>query len=257
MKKVFVLAEVTFKVLLRERSLYFISVFPVLMSLMPVLIKPLVLGEYEKILYDFSNATFLLTGILVAVVTGTTVIQTEFKQRTIYLILSKPVRRDHYLIAKFLGMYWSIFILEIFIALLFAVVFIMTKVPLRLEFCLNFIFIQLQLLIVCALSVFFSSFATPITGAVFTFLTVLSGFYLSSALNFSDISHKLNPLTKFVVSLLAYILPAFSEIDINILAYKRIPLGYDFALSAVSYSLFYVISCLALSIIFFERKEFF
>ncbi|MBN1150135.1 ABC transporter permease subunit [candidate division WOR-3 bacterium] len=256
MNKIRALTVVTVKALLREKTLWFILIFPLLMSLTPIILKPLVLGEFEKILYDFANSTFLLTGILLSVVSGTSVIQAELKQKTIYLLLSKPVRKEQYLLGKFFGMYASVFIVELAVAFLFLAVFLLTGSSLHPNFFLTFAFVQLQLIIVCALSVFFFTFTTPITGAVFTFLTVVSGLMLSSALNFSDISDKLNPLTKTMVSFIGYFLPAFSEIDINILAYHRIPLGADFILASVSYAFFYSLSCLSLSFLIFERREF-
>ncbi len=256
MKKTLSIAENTLKIIARERSLYFISVFPLFMALMAVLIKPLVLGEFEKILNDFANSTLLLTGILISVITGTSVIQTELKQKTIYLILSKPVRKECYVFGKFLGMYAGVFILQTAIAVLFIAVFLTTGFSLRNGFFINFVFVQFQLLIVCSLSVFFSSFATPVTSAVFTFLTVVSGMFLSSALNFSDIGEKLNPVVASAVSILGYILPALSQIDINVLAYSNIALGSDFIIFSAAYSLCYVTACLFLSVLIFDGKEF-
>lgn len=247
---------VTFKAMLREKTLWFILVFPLLMSVIPIVLKPLVLGEFEKILYDFSNITLIITGILLSIVSGTSVIQSELKQKTIYLLLSKPVRKEQYILGKFFGMYFSVFVVELAVAIFFMVVFLLTGVSVRTEYFLTFAFVQLQLVMICALSVFFSTFTTPITGAVFTFLTVFSGLTLSSALNFADIADKLTPLTKTVVTFLGYFLPALSEIDINILTYYRIPLQADFILASISYSFFYSLTCLAFSFLIFENREF-
>lgn len=256
MRQINAIASNTFKIILREKTLYFIIVIAVVFGIFSLFLKPLVLGELKKIVYDFSFSIMFFMGVLIAIIIGTIVIQTEYKQKTIYLILSKPISRDKFIIGKFIGMFISILLVEIILSIVFILIILISKVPLTVDFFYSFLFIQLQLLIVCSLSIFFSSFATPITSAVFTSLTVISGIFISSALNIGHLFDKLSNVSKIFLTVLSFILPALSELDMKVLSYSNISIGLDFLFFSISYSLLYSIACLLLTIVIFSRKEF-
>lgn len=256
MKKINAIAFNTLKVILREKTLYFLACFVIISGSSCIFLKPLVLGEINKIVYDFSTATMLLLGILISVVIGTMVIQTEFKQKTIYLILTQPISRNQFIIGKFLGMLLSVLIVEIITAVVFLVIMFFLGVPVTANYFISIGFIQLQLFIVCAISMFFSSFATPITGAVFTFLTVLSGLFVSSALSIGQLTDKVPPSVNIIIKIVSFILPALSDLDIKILSYYNIPLNFNFVFFSISYSVAYIIVCIYLTMLIFQNKEF-
>jgi len=256
MRQINAIAANTLKIILREKVLYFIIVIAVVFGIFSLFLKPLVLGELKKIVYDFSFSIMFFMGVLISIVIGTMVIQTEYKQKTIYLILSKPISREKFIIGKFIGMFVSILIVELMLSVIFVLIILVSKVPLTADFFYSFLFIQLQLLIVCSISILFSSFATPITGAVFTSLTVMAGIFISSALNIGQLFDKLSNFSKLILTVISFILPALSELDMKVLTYSDISLNWNFVLFSISYSLLYSIACLLLTIIIFSKKEF-
>jgi len=86
MRQINAIAANTFKIILREKVLYFIIVIAIVFGIFSLFLKPLVLGELKKIVYDFSFSIMFFMGVLISIVIGTMVIQTEYKQKTIYLI---------------------------------------------------------------------------------------------------------------------------------------------------------------------------
>jgi ABC-type transport system involved in multi-copper enzyme maturation permease subunit len=256
MKIIKAIALNTLKVILREKTLYFLACFIIILGSSSIFLKPLVLGELTKIVYDFATATMLLLGILISVVIGTIVVQKEFKQKTIFLILSQPISRVQFVIGKFIGMILSVIVVEIITAFVFIAIMLVLGIPVSGNFIYSILFIQLQLFIVCGISLFFSSFTTPIAGAVFTFLTVLSGLFISSALSIGPLSNKVPSPVNLILKIISYLLPALAEIDVKILIYYNVPINPNFIFFSISYSFAYILVCLYLTTILFQRKEF-
>ena len=255
-KQIFIVSQNTFRLVLREKALYFITLFLLIPSFFSFLLKPLVIGEINKVIHDFAASTLLLLGLLISIVIGTLIIQNEYKQKTIYLILSKPIPRSTFILGKYFGLCMSTLFIEILSAFIFAAVMFFLSLPVGLDFILIFIFIQLQLFIVSAVNIFFSSFSTPITSAVFTFLSTLSGIFISSAISIGNLFEILPPFTLKLLQFVSFILPSLSDIDIKSLSYSNIPLKGDFILFSFSYTLSYIILTLSFAVIIFNKKEF-
>ncbi len=255
-KQILVLATNTFRIVLREKTLYFITLFLLIPGAFSFILKPLVIGEIYKVIHDFAASTMLLLGILISIVIGTLIIQIEYKQKTIYLILSKPVSRETFILGKYFGLCMSTLFVEVLAAFVFASIMFLLSIPIGWNFILVFVFIQLQIFIVSAINIFFSSFSTPITSAVFTFLTTLSGIFISSALSIGNLFEKLPPFTLKVLQVTSFILPSLSDIDIKSLSYSNLPLKADFVLFGFSYTIAYIILSLSFAILIFNKKEF-
>ena len=108
--KVLTIAGNTFKEAIRDRILYNLLFFALLMIAVSLLLATLTVGEQSKIIIDVGLASINIFGVLIAIFLGIGLIIKEIEKKTIYNILSKPVPRYQFIIGKYLGLLITIMV---------------------------------------------------------------------------------------------------------------------------------------------------
>ena len=98
----------TFKEAIRDKILYNLLFFALLMIGASLLLATLTVGEQSKIIIDIGLASINIFGVLIAVFLGIGLISKEIEKRTIYNIIAKPVPRYQFLIGKYIGLLLTI-----------------------------------------------------------------------------------------------------------------------------------------------------
>src|SRR5205085_10360863 len=93
-----------FKESVRDRVLYAIAAFAVLLVMASLLIGQITAGQDLKIIKDLGLATIELAGVLMAVFIGIGLVSREIDRRSIYSLLAKPLARWEFIVGKFLGL---------------------------------------------------------------------------------------------------------------------------------------------------------
>jgi Cu-processing system permease protein len=75
-----------------------------------LIVAALSLGNEPRVVADLGALSFSLYGVVVAVVLGSTSLYRELEYKTIFPILSRPIRRWEYLIGKYLGAVLTVFV---------------------------------------------------------------------------------------------------------------------------------------------------
>jgi ABC-type transport system involved in multi-copper enzyme maturation permease subunit len=83
--------------------LYLIVFFGVILIVFSLLLASLSLGQKDKIILDFGLAMIEVFGIVSVVFVGSQILFKEIEGKTIYLILSKPIKRSAFILGKFIG----------------------------------------------------------------------------------------------------------------------------------------------------------
>src|SRR5262245_11226924 len=104
MRAVQAIAMLTFKEAVRNKILYLLVVFALLLMSFSWIIGGLTVGDEMKIVKDLGISSIHFFGVLITILIGINLIFREMEKRTIYLILSKPVKRYQFLLGKFLGL---------------------------------------------------------------------------------------------------------------------------------------------------------
>ena len=94
----------TFREAVRDKILYSLLFFALVMIGGSVLVADLTIGEYGKIIRDLGLASISIFGLLIAIFVGIGLIYKEIERKTIYTIASKPVPRWEFLVGKYLGL---------------------------------------------------------------------------------------------------------------------------------------------------------
>lgn len=204
-----------------------------------------------------------LAGLFITVILTINMLPVEIERRTIYTILSKPVRRYEFLMGKYLGALGTVAINIVLMAVLFVVAVAIKQIgnpnavnPLTLFE--GVLMIYMQLLLLCSLAMFLSTFLSPLVN----FFLTLSMFIVG---NLSSVTQDLaktgaNPITKGFFTLVHYLVPNFGNFNlvnplVNPDAAAQMKNEVQFITGNILYALVYSAVLLILAVIAFDRRE--
>ena len=263
-KRIFAIASTGFKEGIRERILYLLLLFALLMMFASYGLAALSMGEYIKVTQDVGLASIMIFGVLIAIFMGASIVYKDIEQKTIYTILTKPIKRYEYIIGRFFGLASLIGVVTIFMAIIFfAILFSFNRNVYYTQWAIRTIFTgdivlaitytYLSMLIVIALSVFFSMFTSPIVASIITFFIYVIGNGLDTIMS---LVHKVHsPVAKLLLRVLYYILPNFGNLNLRDMAIYGIVPSPSHLVLLVGYTAVYIVIMMMLSAIIFNRKE--
>lgn len=252
--KIGAIAGITFKEAKRDRILYLLFFFAALGIVASRVLAVLAVGDRVKIIKDVGLASISIFGLLMAILIGTGLVYKEIDKKTIYTLLAKPLRRAEFILGKFLGLVVTLAIMTaamtaIFLALVYAHTL---RIEARLLVAVAFIF--LELVLVTAVAILFSSFSTPILSSLFALGFTLIG-HLSWGLEL--ILKKMRPgAGRTLVRALALVLPDLENFNFKTEVVHGLPIPPGIYLSSLLYGVCYTAFVLGLAVLVFRRRDF-
>jgi ABC-type transport system involved in multi-copper enzyme maturation permease subunit len=252
--KIFVIALNTFRETVREKVLYNLLFFALLMIGSSILLSTLTIGEQSKIIMDIGLASINIFGILIAIFVGIGLVSKEIEKKTIYTIISKPIYRYQFLLGKYLGLLITLFVnTSIMVTGFFGVLILMTY-NITPDMIKAILLIFVELMVVTAVALMFSTFTTSLLSAIFTISIYIIGHLLGDLKAFAA---KLgNPVITFLLDALYYILPNLENFNIKGEVVHNIALDPSFIIMSVLYGILYISMILFSSVIIFQRRDF-
>jgi len=252
--RILVLAHNTYREAVRDKLLYNLLAFAALMIASSIVLAKIHLGYDDRIYYDVGLAAIALFGVLIAIFVGINLVHRELTQKTVYTMLAKPVHRWEFVIGKYLGLV-SLLALEIALmsALFLTVVWYKdTQFPIQLLYAIGLIF--MELILITAVAVFFSSFTTPYLAAMFTVGLWIIGHLLGDIRDFGNMpdSEAIKPLTEA----LYWGLPNLDRLDLKAPAAAGQAIEIGTVLSRALYASLYSAVLLIGSVMLFRRRDF-
>lgn len=166
MSRVFALAANTFRETIRDRILLVILFFALAMIVAGLWLASISLGQEARLMQDFGLVAVSAFGVIVAVFVAAGLVRKEIDKRTVFILFSKPVGRGEFVAGKFLGLSGTMAIVVFGMTVfLFVLVWAVAGVANGWLLVAGG-FIYLQVLVVMAATIFFSTFASPILAAV-------------------------------------------------------------------------------------------
>ena len=255
--RIFVMATNVFREVIRDRILYIIGFYALLMVVVMQLLPQIAASTEDKIFLDFGLAAMNVLGLIVAVFVGTGLVSKEIDKRTVLSLIAKPISRAEFIIAKHLG-------LSSVLALLVAVMTVIYLALLQFQgityslvsILLAAVFLFLQLSLITAFALALGVFTSSVLATLLTFGVYLMGNFSQDLVNIGRISK--NPGFERVTQTLYLILPDLSRLDLkNLAVYGTQLLPSPLTLLAnAAYGVVYIVLVLAIAILVFARREF-
>lgn len=174
MRVIYAIAINTFREAVRDKILYAMLAFALVMLGGSLLVAELTIGEYTKIIKDLGLALISIFGLMIAVFVGIGLVYKEIQRKTIYTIASKPVPRWQFLLGKYSGLVLTLAAEVAIMGLGFALILQLSGATERMVLVPAVWLTFVELMVVTAVAVLFSCFSTPTLSALFTIgLTVI------------------------------------------------------------------------------------
>jgi ABC-type transport system involved in multi-copper enzyme maturation permease subunit len=261
--RVLAIARNTFRENIRDKILYNLILFALLMILSSFVLGQLTLGYEDKVIVDLGLSAISVFGTLIAIFIGIGLVYKELERRTVYSLLAKPVHRWEFILGKYLGLLFTLLInVAIMTAGLGLTLAYHGALPwqgyVRLLPAVYLIFLSLAL--TTAVALVFSTFSTPALSALFTFFLWVIGHFNSDLLRFAQWTQ--SAVAEAVFTVLYYALPNianFNSVDsrnvIQSAAYYE-PLGAGAVGWASLYAVLYSSILLVAAAAIFSRRDF-
>jgi len=250
---VFAIAMNTFREGIRDRILYLLLAFALLLIGASRFLSLLTVGDESKIIKDVGLSAISVFGLLTAVFVGVSLVFKEMERRTVYTLLATPVSRWQFVAGKYGGLLAMLAMNVVLMsAVLAGVLLFRGESPLPLVDAELLILVELAL--VTAFAILFSSFTNPILSAVGTVAMYVTG-HLSWS--FDLLKKRLPPgAGRALCDLLHGVLPNLDRLDLKAAAVHSLPAPPGEIFWGVLYGAAYTAALLLLSAWRFSRREF-
>jgi ABC-type transport system involved in multi-copper enzyme maturation permease subunit len=247
------LAWSTFRETVRDRIFYLVGVFGFVMLASTAVLSPLTVGAQGKIMSDVGLAGMSLFGLLVVVFVGSGMVRKEMDKGTIVTILAKPVGRREYLVGKYLGLNLTLTAMLGVMALMFALMLLVAPGEFSPRF-LGAVYLSfLELSLVNAVAVFFSTCVSPVLAAVFTLGAFVVGHLSASIRAFGQL--QAGPVQTWVSEVVYHLVPNLEVFNVRGAMVHGDPVGAAHFLWATVYGLGWTVLLLLLAGGVFARRE--
>lgn len=249
------IASNTFREAVRDRVLYNLIAFAVLLSGAAILVSQISIEIERLVVVNLGLTSVSLFGVVIAIFIGIGLVSKEIEKRTLYTVLSRPVRRWEFIVGKFFGLAGTLVVNTFFMAIgvfaaLLYVVHKFTGSDAMILIALYFI--VLQFLIVCAIALLFSSFSSPILSAILTFSLFVIGTFADDLRGFASLTHG---FTRWIATGAAYLVPNFSALNIISAVAHEQHISAQLILQNTLYALLYSAMALSAAVLIFERRN--
>ena len=254
MRIVWAIALNTFREAIRDRILYLLLVFSLLLIISSVVLSLLTVGSQIRIIKDIGLASISLFGVLISVFVGIGLVSREIQRRTIYTVVTKPVYRYQFLLGKYIGLLVTILCNISLMTLIFLAVIFWKGGVLDVSVLPAILMIFLELVLITGFALLFSAFSTPMLSAVFTLALYITG-HLSGGLLLMK-EHVKNSLGRWLCDALYYLLPNLELFNLKHQAVHNLPLREGQLLLALLYGLLYAAAVFVFTVVIFRRRDF-
>jgi ABC-type transport system involved in multi-copper enzyme maturation permease subunit len=253
--RIYHIAANTFREAVRDRVLYNLVAFALLLAGAAVLVGQISIDIERLVVVNLGLSAVSLFGVVIAIFIGIGLVSKEIERRTLYTILSRPVRRWEFIVGKFFGLTGTLVVNAVFMSV--GVFLALWYVSSRLQkpdawILVALYFIVLQFVIVTAISMFFSSFSSPLLSAVFSFSLFVIGSFAEDLRGFAAMAKGIN---HWLATLAAYIVPNFSALNIITSVAHGQPVPGPLVLYNTIYALLYALTALSGAVLVFEHRN--
>lgn len=252
--KIYYIALNTFREAVRDRVLYLLLAFALLMILSSRILSLLTVGDEIKIVKDLGLAAISIFGVLIAIFVGIGLVYKEIEKKTIYTLISKPISRSQFLIGKYFGLLLTLFINVAIMSIgLLLLLYVHTGVW-ELGLLKALVLIFCETVLITAFAILFSTFTSPVLSAVYTISIYLIGHITE---NLHGLTQLLNEkIIRVLCTAAYYVLPNLDHFNIKAEVVYGIPIKSSFMAFSMLYCFFYSAVIILLANLIFSRKDF-
>jgi len=246
----------TFREAVRDRVLYNLVLFALLMIGAAVLVGGVSIGIEQLVIVNLGLSSISIFGLVIAIFIGVGLVYKEIEKRTLYSLLAKPIKRWEFLVGKYAGLLLTLLVNTAFMTLGLAAAFFyvggrVARADIWILVAIYFILLELAL--VTALAMFFSCFSSPLLSTLYTLGIYLTGVFAADIRGIGDFTK--NPAVLYLTRAIYYVVPNFHNFNAIATAAHGDPIPLALIGQNSLYALLYVTLLLIASAAVFSRRN--
>lgn len=255
--RIIAIASNSFREVVRDRILYIIGFYAVILAAAGMLLPELAATTEDKMFLDVGLAVMSTLSLIIAVFVGTGLISKEIEKRTILMLIAKPISRNEFIIGKYFGLSTVLALLVVAMSAIYLIFLQVNNIDYSAaSIVINGIFLILQLSLISAIAIAFGVFTGSILATALTFAVYLMGNITQDLLKLARINE--NAGLERITQGLYLLLPDLSRLDLKneaVYGLAALPDSTTLFINA-GYSLIYSAMLLAIAAFIFSQKEF-
>lgn len=254
MMRALAIARNTFREAVRDKVFGLVGAFGLLLVVSSIVLSPLTVGAQSKMVADVGLASISIFAMLIILLMGSGLVHKEIDKRTIMTVLSKPITRTEYVVGKYFGLLSTLVVIMASMSVLFLLSVWASSAGFELAYFKALYMGLMEMVVVTAVAILFSSFTTPILTSLFTLGIFFAGHTLTDLRTFAAMAD--SDAVLWSTGALRWILPDLELFNVRNAAVHGLPIEPAHIFWATVYALLYSTICLILAAWFFRHREF-
>jgi ABC-type transport system involved in multi-copper enzyme maturation permease subunit len=267
MKAIAAIAINVFRESVRDKVLYNLVAFAILLIGASYVLGQLTAGQDVKIIKDLGLAATSIFGLFIAVFIGIGLVSKEVERKSVYSLLPKPIHRYQLIIGKYAGLALTLMVnMAIMTIALYGVLLYMAwgidpavqrawdAPALDPALLKAIVLILVGLLLVTAIALFFSTFSTPLLSAALTFAFYVAGQFSVDLRNFDQVVD--SKTVAFLARGIYWVLPNLAQFDIKSQVVHGQPVPGTYLVLTMAYAVLYITMLLVVAAFVFSKRDF-
>lgn len=256
-QRVWVIAQNVFREVIRDRILYLIGFFTVILIVISLLLPQIAANTQDKMLLDVGMAGIAIAGLVTAVFVGTGLVNKEIEKRTVFVLIAKPISRVEFIVGKHLGLTAVLAVLIAAMTVIYFGVlsFHQVRYPLG-SLAIASFYTLLELSLVTAIAILFGVFTSSLLSTILTFAMYIMGHLSPDLVELAKLAK--NPSLEQLTENMYLVLPDLSRLNLrNAAVYgsELMPAPTEL-LSSGAYAIAYIVLLLTIANLIFSRRQF-
>lgn len=251
---ILIIAKNTFREAIRDKVLYNLVLFVLLITASAVFLGELTDGEEARTIVNLGLNAMLLFGVFISIFVGVGLVSKEIEKRTVFAIFAKPVHRSEFIVGKYLGLCLTLLVNVVVMGIGVSIALIYVGGSMVISIWCAIFLIFLELVIITAVAILFSSFSSPSLSALLTFFVFIIG-HMSSSLR--DLAAVMGSRSASVIfEIIYYIFPNLAHFSFRTESAHGLVPSPTILVGATLYAFVYIAILLTFSILIFSRRNF-
>lgn len=255
MLAIWIIALNTYREIIRDRILYSILVGAVLIIGFSLALGNLSFAEQSRITANFGLTAIQLSSIVLSIFLGSSLVTKEIEKKTIMTLLVRPVTRIQFLLGKAMGLILLQLTTVTLLALVLGLIFLNIGVEISNSFGVALLGVFLESITLLGMTLFFSTFSTPLMVVAFSLGLFLIGHWVDS-LNFFFLKDSSGPMSIAFAKIVGLVVPNLDRFDWKKgVIYGNVTSIHDLSLATL-YAVSWFLILISISAFIIRRKDF-
>ncbi|MGZ3788359.1 MAG: ABC transporter permease [Bacteriovorax sp.] len=253
MKNLLIVTKYTFIEVYRSKVMASILFLALGLILVTYIASEFAYGAPAKIALDVGLGVMTLSNLGMAIFIGSTLLTKEVEQRTLYMILSKPISRSSFLLGKIFGLSSVLFINTVVLSALSVAIFLFVGGKFQNLIFWAGLFSFIEAFLILLIAVLFSLITNTAMSVIYSIATAVVGHSLNETSKL--IFAKINPFFNYAVKVGYVLLPNLYKLNLKDFVLYQQSISYDYLFKVLAYCLFYTAALLLFVIQIFKNKN--